>query len=920
MEHSSSGASQIKYVLSLCLLLILGLIGVASKQIPDNVPQVKYDVFVNFRGEDIRRGFLGHLTKAFDQNQISAFVDDKLEKGDEIWPSLVGAIQGSLISLTIFSGNYFSSRWCLEELVKILECREKYGQTVIPVFYDVNPTDVRHQNGSYGKALAEHEKKYNLTTVQNWRHALKKTADLSGIKSSDYKTEVNLLEEIINIVNLELMSLDKLPPKSTRLIGINKPIQHLEPLLHQESKYVRVIGIWGMGGIGKTTIAKEIYNKLCSKYDGCYFLENVKEESRKKGTISLKEELFSGLLGENLKNKIVPQLSNYIKRKISRMKVLIVLDDVNDPALPEKLFENNDWFGQGSSIIITTRDKQVLIANNVDEISIYHKILLDLACFFIGLNLKVDHIKVLLKDSETDDSVIAGLSRLEDKALITISEDNAISMHDIIQEMAWEIVRLESIEDPGSRSRLRYPDEIYEVLENNKGTEAVRSIRADLSLIRKVELSSHIFTKMSKLQFLYLPSKYNQDGFALLPQGLQSFPVDLRYLVWGHYPLKSLPENFSAKSLVILDIENHLSSLRYLSLRACGKLSEFSVTSENMVELDLSSTHENYGDYNRSYGSYQVKYVYPGSRVPEWLELKTRKDYIIIDLSSTSPSALLGFIFSFIISGGNGVIGLRFSFYITISDDEDESKKGTIDIYISDRAVLVASDHVYVIYDQRCSHYLLSRAKNQTRLKIKVMARAAGVGILQRGVGLKGFGISPINTSAYDNFMEHINTTAYHTAVDHSFIQQINTSADHSFIQQNSSADPSFIQQLNTSADHSFIQQVNSSADDSFIQEINTSADDSFIQQINTSADDSFIQQMEVSVLGRLLCEKDKEFWESQLNKLKNMPNIDVYYANEIELQRTKDSVRSCMFLFRIEFESEPHKNRERDDSVVGTG
>lgn len=184
MAHSCSIASRIKYVVSLYLLLRV----VASTQMADNdVPRIKYDVFVNFRGEDIRHGFLSYLTEAFHQKQIYAFVDDKLEKGDEIWPSLVGAIQGSLISLTIFSENYASSRWCLEELVTILECREKYNQTVIPVFYHVYPTDVRHQKGSYKNALAEHEKKYNLTTVQHWRHALKKAADLSGLKSFDCK-------------------------------------------------------------------------------------------------------------------------------------------------------------------------------------------------------------------------------------------------------------------------------------------------------------------------------------------------------------------------------------------------------------------------------------------------------------------------------------------------------------------------------------------------------------------------------------------------------------------------------------------------------------------------------------------------------------------------------------------------------------
>ncbi|XP_068473769.1 disease resistance protein RPV1-like [Phaseolus vulgaris] len=1072
MEYSSSAASEIKYVVFLSLLIISILKGVESKQLSDNVPQIKYDVFVNFRGEDIRHSFLGYLTEAFHQHKIYAFVDDKLGKGDEIWPSLVGAIKGSLISLTIFSENYASSRWCLEELVQILEFREKYGQIVLPVFYHVYPKDVRHQKRSYEKALAEHEKKYNFTTVQNWRHALKKAANLSGIKSFDYMTEVELLGEVINIINLVLRRLGEHPLNLKGVVGIEKQVQYLESLLLQESTDVRVIGIWGMGGIGKTTIAEEIFNKLYSKYDGHCFLANVKEETRGHGTISLKEKMFSMLLAENVKVNTANGLSNYIKRKIGRMKVLIVLDDVNDSDLLEKLFGNHGWLRQGSRIIITTRDKQVLIANKVDDIyqvgalksseaielfSLYafnqnnfdmeyyklskrvvnyakgiplvlkvlghllcgkdkevwesqldklknmpntdvhnamklsyddldrkeQKIFLNLACFFVQLNLKVDRIKDLLKDGERDNSVIVGIERLKDKALITISEDNVISMHDIIQEMAWEIVRHESIEDPGSRSRLRDVDDIHEVLQNNKGTEAIRSIRGDSSVVKNLRLSPYTFTKMSKLQFLYFPS---EDVFDLLPQGLHSLPVELRYLAWTHYPLKSLPENFSAEKLVILDLSdsqvenlwdgvqnlmnlkevklsgskslkelpdlskatnleelyinscpqltsvspsifslkklekldlgfcsltkiisrNHLSSLSYFNLIFCNKLREFSVTSENLVMLDLSFTpvnalpssfgrqskleilllinsgiqnlpsdfknltrlrylnaynstelhtltelppslqtlditgctllktvwlpsiseqlkesrrevlfwnclklnrhslkaiglnahinvmkfayhhlsapDENYDDYDRNYRSYQVRFVYPGSRIPEWLEYKTTKDYVVIDLSSTPRSSPIGFIFCFVISGPKvrTMKGYGFIFYITITKDEDESKKDSIYIYMYSPVMRVASDHVCVIYDQRCSHYLNNRAKTLTKLKIKVKAIAGNMHH-QQGVGLKGFGVSPINTSAYHSFMERINprATAYHNV-----IQQINASADHSFFQQ----------------------------------------------------------------------------------------------------------------------------------------
>jgi hypothetical protein len=127
------------------------------------------------------------LIEAFRQNKVKAFVDDELKRGDEIPQSLIRGIQGSLISLIIFSQDYASSCWCLEELVTILQCREKCGQIVIPIFYQVDPTDVRYQKKSYENAFSEHERVYSSTKVQIWRHALNKSANLSGIKSSDFR-------------------------------------------------------------------------------------------------------------------------------------------------------------------------------------------------------------------------------------------------------------------------------------------------------------------------------------------------------------------------------------------------------------------------------------------------------------------------------------------------------------------------------------------------------------------------------------------------------------------------------------------------------------------------------------------------------------------------------------------------------------
>ncbi|KDO36454.1 hypothetical protein CISIN_1g037311mg [Citrus sinensis] len=84
----------------------------------------KYDVFVSFRGEDIRDNFTSHLYSALARQNIQTFIDDQLNRGDEISESLVKAIKASAISVIIFSEDYASSRWCLDEFAEILECKK----------------------------------------------------------------------------------------------------------------------------------------------------------------------------------------------------------------------------------------------------------------------------------------------------------------------------------------------------------------------------------------------------------------------------------------------------------------------------------------------------------------------------------------------------------------------------------------------------------------------------------------------------------------------------------------------------------------------------------------------------------------------------------------------------------------------------
>ncbi|KAK9200672.1 hypothetical protein WN944_015870 [Citrus x changshan-huyou] len=158
--------------------------------------QTKYDVFLSFRGEDTRDNFTSHLHAALCRKKIKTFIDEELNRGDEISLAILKAIEGSKISVIIFSKNYASSKWCLDELVKILQCHKINGQMVIPVFYRVDPSDVRKQSGRFKDAFVKHAKQFKdmPEKIQNWRAVLTEASNLSGWDSMTIRSEAQLVE------------------------------------------------------------------------------------------------------------------------------------------------------------------------------------------------------------------------------------------------------------------------------------------------------------------------------------------------------------------------------------------------------------------------------------------------------------------------------------------------------------------------------------------------------------------------------------------------------------------------------------------------------------------------------------------------------------------------------------------------------
>ncbi|KAK8552933.1 hypothetical protein V6N13_055710 [Hibiscus sabdariffa] len=451
---------------------------------------MKHQVFLSL-GEDTRLNFTSHLIEALEDKGINVFSD----KGEI---QISEAIAASNLSIIVFSKDYASSESCLAQLSHIKRTRKR----ILPIFYHVDPSDVRKLRGSFEASFANHGSN-GLRQVKQWKDDFAEVGKLKGWHIGgkfDSQLSIAPLHQVVSLIHglrkIIVASRDKQVLKNG---GADK-IHEVNKLDEKDS--LQLFSTSAFKHLNPAPDFRDLSNKFLEYAQG--------------SPLALK------VLGSKLYTK-------------SRKEWESELDKLKEYGQPKISY---------------------ILRRSFDELDEQEKnIFLDIACFLKGGSKEeVEEILGCLYKG-----ALCGISNLLDKCLLHVTHLGQISMHDMLEDMGKDIVREES-KDPGKRSRLWSLKDLNQVLRYNEVNKSVEGIKLNITEIKDLLLSHLGFENMLNLRFIHLYVTYSGYGRSyFLPYlwhevDTVSLSDELRHLFSDHYPFKYLSSSFNPQNLVVLKL------------------------------------------------------------------------------------------------------------------------------------------------------------------------------------------------------------------------------------------------------------------------------------------------------------------------------------------------------------------------------
>eukprot|EP01018_Ginkgo_biloba_P003545 Gb_26063 [translate_table: standard] len=569
---------------------------------------VKYDVFINHRGSDVKDTIASHIYDLLDRCGVPAFLDrEELETGDDFPAAIRNAISSSTVHIAIFSPRYAESSWCLRELALMVQSP---GATISPVFWNVTPQEIRWaKKGNVAKAFRKHYKKYPPQTVDEWKTALNHVSDISGLSFSEFKGRLSskVVDEVMKkLSSTETLSVAKFPIGLEKhrillgkLLGYNFEVSnssHGEQLLKNKLigadaliVYDNIENGYQMDGIlfedvlnpGSTVIVTTRDQSICKRWNNNYLKYELSELN-----FCESKELFCRHAFRS-DRPLAASFESLLDQFVKMCKGLPLALEVCGGQLYNESYPFWKSFLKKVSQKMLPELQSILQVSYEQLDDIQKEIFLDIAIFFHGQNHQT-----ITRIWEEEADFSCDLRILERKCMIKLHSDR-VGMDDLLRELGRAIVYEKCPKDPGRRSHLWHPSDVKEVLKNFTGTESVRGlslVSGETVLWNEDEFGNRCawttdsFANMKGLQILELKDDCLKGDFGKLSQKL--LPLTLRELnMQNCHFINRVPESMSKLTgLQEVDFSDctflktipeefcYLQSLEVLKLNYCRNL------------------------------------------------------------------------------------------------------------------------------------------------------------------------------------------------------------------------------------------------------------------------------------------------------------------------------------------------------------